>query len=61
MVARTTVGMKPVLAELHAVAAKVVHVKVAGTDRHAVRELAPIHGINLGFQNFIGFLLLGIP
>ena len=23
------------------------------------RELAPIHGINLGFQNFIGFLLVG--
>jgi hypothetical protein len=29
------------------------------TDRHAFRELAPIHGINLGFQNCIGFLLVG--
>ena len=27
--------------------------------RHAIRELAPIHGINLGFQNFVGFLLVG--
>jgi len=28
-------------------------------DHHAIRELAPIHGINLGFQNFIGLLLVG--
>jgi len=28
-------------------------------DHHAIRELSPILGINLGFQNFIGFLLVG--
>ena len=28
-------------------------------DHHAVHELAPIHEINLGFQNFIGSLLVG--
>jgi hypothetical protein len=28
------------------------------SDDHAARELAPIHGINLGFESFIGFLLV---
>jgi hypothetical protein len=33
--------------------------EISVADHHAVLELVPIRGINLGFQNFVGFLRVG--